>query len=365
MKILCTKKNLNQGLLTTSRIIGSANTLPILNNILLKTDKGQLKLSSTNLEMAVSTWVAGKVEEEGEITIPAKLINEYITNLLADKITLQSEKQNLTVEGENAKTHIKGMSAEEFPLIPEVGEDLYTKVNGKELGKTLKEVGFAAAYSETQPEISGVLFDFEGKILTLAATDRYRLAEGKIALEAEVSAPRQLIIPARAVAEISRIASDGVVEVFLKEGQVCFKTAGVELVSRQIEGQFPDYKQIIPNNFTTETVVERVGFVQALKAASLFATESNNIELELNPQTKQVLIKSQSAQTGDSEIRLTAVDISGGKNSIIFNYRYLLECLNNLADEDVTLKVINPASPAEIIPGKRDNYLYIVMPIKI
>lgn len=364
MRILCTKKNLNQGLILTSRVIGSGGTLPVLNNILLKTDEGRLKLSSTNLEVAINTWVGGKIEEEGELTVPARLVNDYINNLLGDKITLQTESQTLTIQAEKAKTHIKGLSGEEFPLIPKITEEVYARLEGKILKLGLSEVGFAASYSETQPEISGVYFSFEAGELVMAATDRYRLAERKVSLSAAVAAPRAMIIPSRAVSEIIRILPDGPVEVFLTEGQIMFRTPDTELISRLINGQYPDYRQIIPKNFDTEATVDRSAMVQSLKAASLFTTDNNNIELEMNPQTKQIVIKSQSAQTGDSEIRLDAT-VEGGKNTIIFNYRYLVECLGNLKDDQIIIKMIDAGSPAQIVPAGRNDYQYIVMPIKI
>lgn len=361
---MCTKKNLHQGLSVASRVIGSGNTLPVLNNILFKTEGGRLKLSSTNLEVAINTWVGGRIEEEGELTVPARLINDYVNNLSTDQITITSEDQTMFLEGERAKTHIKGLPSEEFPLIPRVEEGVYTKLESDKLSQAVREVGFAASYSETQPEISGVLFNFEGKTLTLAATDRYRLAEEVIELAHEVQNPRQIIIPARAVNEVGRLLSGGDVEIYLSEGQICFRTEGTELVSRLIEGNYPDYKQIIPKNFTTEAVLSRVDLIQSLKAASLFASDNNNIEFDLTPQNKQVVIRSQSAQTGDSEIALPG-QLVGQKNSIIFNFRYLLECLSNLQDEKVTLKVIDAGSPAEIVPEGREHYLYLVMPIKI
>jgi len=364
MKAVCTKKNLNKGLQTTSRIIGSGNTLPILNNILFKTDEGRLKLSSTNLEMAINTWVGGKIEEEGEITVPARLVNEYINNLLTEKVTISSKNQSLSIESEKAKTNINGLPPEDFPLIPKVTETVYAKADAQEFQHAIREVAFAAAYSETQPEISGILFIFEDKILTMAATDRYRLAEGKVKLTEGVGELKQVIVPARAVVELNRILESGVVEIFLSEGQFCAKTADTELVSRLIEGQYPDYKQIIPKSFSTEAAVNKEEFIQSLKAASVLAGDNNNVELLFNPQTKLVTIKSQSAQSGESEINLDG-EFIGEKNSIIFNYRYLLECLNNLGDEKVIFKIINSSSPAEIVPAERDDYLYIVMPIKI
>lgn len=364
MKGIFTRKNLTSALNQCSRIISAGAALPILNNFLLKTDKGRLKISATNLEMGINIWVGGKIEEEGEITIPAKLINDYITNILSEKLTLTKKNQTLLLEGETTQTTIKGLNADEFPLIPQIKDESFCKIQGSELVRAIREVSFAAAYSETQPELSGVLFIFEGKNLTIAATDRYRLAEAKITLASEVDSPKQVIIPHRAVLEIGRTSETGAVEIFLSEGQICIKTDTTELTSRLIDGQYPDYKQIIPKNFVSEAEVARTELAQSLKAASLFAVDNNNIELQLNPQTKSLVIKSQSAQIGESEITLAA-DIRGEKNSIIFNYRYLLDCLNNLLDDKVKLMVASSLSPAQIAPVGRENYLYMAMPIKI
>lgn len=364
MRIVCTKKNLNNGLITATRVIGSGNTLPILNNILFKTDEGRLKLSGTNLEIAVNTWIGGKIEEEGEITVPAKIVNEYVNNLPAEKLTISTQNQTLYLAAEKAETHVKGLPSEDFPLIPKITEQVYARLAGKDLVSAIHQVSFAASYSETQPEISGVLFSFEEKFLTLAATDRYRLAEAKVPIAEEAASPRQVIIPFRAVNELGRIIGSGPVEILLGDGQICFRTADVELISRLIQGQYPDYKQIIPTQFTTETEVFRAELIQAIKAASLFASENNNIELLINPQSREMTVRAQSSMVGDSEIRVGAA-ITGQKNSIIFNFRYLLECLNNLDDEKINLKMISPTSPAAVVPVSREGYIYIVMPIKI
>jgi DNA polymerase-3 subunit beta len=364
MKVICTRKNLNAGLANTTRIISPGVTLPILGNILLRTDEGRLKLSSTNLEMAVNNWVGAKIEEQGEITVPAKIFNDFVNNLVGEKITLSTKNQTLYLEAEKTQTHIKGLGAEEFPLIPKIGDEIYARVDAKTLQQAIKEVAFAASYSETQPEISGVLFEFEGNTLTLVTTDRYRLAERKLAILEEVKEPRRLIVPARAVNEIGRVMVEGVVEVFLSENQIGLRTTDIELISRLIEGQYPDYKQIIPKNFTTEAEVNRNDFIQSLKGASLFASDNNNVGLDINPQDKLVVVKAQSPQIGESEVWVEA-EILGQKNTVVFNFRYLLECLNNLSDEKITLKTISPSSPAAMVPAGRENYLYVVMPIKV
>lgn len=365
MKITCTRKNLTKGLNNCSKVIsGGTGTLPILSNILFKTENGRLKLSATNLEIAINTWVGGVVEEEGEITVPARLVNDFVGTLLAEKVSISTKGIEMTLETEKTKTHIKGLSAEDFPLIPKISDGVFAKILAEKLQKVVQEVAFAAAFSETQPEISGVMFNFTGKVLTAAATDRYRLAEGTVELGESVKESRQVILPIRAVNELGRFSPEDMVEVFLTENQTSFKTADMEVVTRLIDGQYPDYKQIIPQSFTTEAEFERGGGIQVVKAAGLFSSENNNINLEFVPQSKRITVKAQSAQVGESELTIDA-ELSGQKNSIIFNYRYLLECLNSLGDEKIKLKVIDGSSPAAITPAGRSDYLYMVMPIKV
>jgi len=363
MKAVCKKNNLNTGLATASRIISTNNSLPVLNNILLRTELGRLKISSTNLELAINTWVGGKIEEEGDITIPAKLINDYVNSLTTEKLTISSKNQTLYLETSESKSHIKGLSSEEFPLIPQIQEPLYAKIKGTELAAAIHTVVFAASFSETQPEISGVLFEFNGAELIIAATDRYRLAEARVKVAEKPSETRRIIIPNRSVVELGRVMQGGDVEIYLSEGQIMFKNDSIELISRVIEGLYPDYQQIIPKNFTSEAETEKTEMIRALRAVGLFATDTNNIEIEIDPQGKRVVVRSQANQTGDSEVAVQAETIGRG-NKIIFNHKYLLDCLNNLNDERVILKTIDPSSPAAIVPKGREDYIYIVMPIK-
>jgi len=208
-----------------SRVVGVGNPLAVLNNILVKTDSGRIKLSSTNLEIGVNTWVGGKVEEEGALTVPAKLINEYINNLPTEKVSLTVKDTTLNIESDNYHTNIKGLSADDFPLIPQVDEQAFAKVDAEELKNALLETAWASAHNETQPEISGVYFSFEETTLTIAATDRYRLAERTLELKSAVDQKRVVIIPARTISELYKILGGGKkeVEIYFSESQVLFK----------------------------------------------------------------------------------------------------------------------------------------------
>ena len=365
MKLVCTKENLKKGLFVVSRVVGTGNPLQVLNNILVKTDQGRIKLSSTNLEIGVNTWVGGKVEEEGALTVPAKLINEYINNLPTEKVTLESLKDNtLNLESENYHTKIKGLPHEDFPLIPQVTEEPFAKIDAAELRNSFAETIWASAANETQPEISGIFMGFEGDQIRIAATDRYRLAERTAKLLEPARGTKEVIVPARTVSEVYKILSisRGTVEIYFSESQVLFKFDETELISRLIDGSYPDYRQIIPKSFKTEAVVDRQGFTHALKAAALFAPDSNNVTVEVK--SKGITVTASSMAAGENITQVEA-KVTGDDNVAVFNYRYLLDCLNNLSEPSVNFKMINDASPSALLPQGRDNYTYIVMPIKL
>ena len=364
MKLVCTKDNLKKGLFVVSRVVGVGNPLQVLNNILMKTDQGRIKLSSTNLEIGVNTWVGGKIEEEGSLTVPARLINEYINNLPTDKVTLTSKETTLNVESENYHTNIKGLSSDDFPLIPKVADEPFAKIDTMELKDALSETTWASAVNETQPEISGIYMAFEGDKLRVAATDRYRLAERIAVLKEPAQSSKEVIIPSRTINELYKIlgATSGEVEIYFSESQVLFKFDETEIISRLIDGQYPDYRQIIPKEFKTQTTIKKDDLMHALKATALFAPDTNNIQLEVTE--SGIKVSASSAAAGENEAVVNA-KVSGIPNNAVFNFRYLLDCLNNLSEPNIVLKMINDTSPAMIVPENRNNYLYIVMPIKI
>lgn len=365
MKLICTKDNLKKGLFLVSRVVGVGNPLQVLNNILVKTDQGRIKLSSTNLEIGVNTWVGGKIEEEGSLTVPARLINEYINNIPTEKVVLTSKDTTLNVESENYKTNIKGLSSDDFPLIPQVADEPFAKIDSTEFKSALSETTWAAAVNETQPEISGIYMAFEADKIRIAATDRYRLAERTAQLLEPAAGNKEVIIPARTINELNKIlgTGKGEVQIYFSESQVLFKFDETEIISRLIDGAYPDYRAIIPKEFKTSALVSKDDLIHALKATALFAPDTNNIHLEATS-SSGIKVSASSAAAGENEAIVKA-NVTGIDNSAIFNFRYLLDSLNNLSEPNVVLKMISDTSPAMIVPEKRDNYIYIVMPIKI
>jgi DNA polymerase III subunit beta len=364
MKVICTQENLKKGLGITSRISSGSTTLPVLNNILLKTDQGFLKLSCTNLEMGINTWVRGKVEEEGGISVPAKTLTDLVNNLPNDNITLTLENNQLLVETSNYQTKIKGLAPDEFPLIPQIDDVQPLEINAKELKTAISQIAFAVAYSETQPEISGILFSFESDQLKLVATDRYRLAERSVALKNNVN--KDLIIPNRAVSELAKVLSTSDkenVQIFFSQNQAMFKNLDTELITRLIDGQYPDYKQIIPQNFNTEIELPTLELTTAMRTAGIFTQTGNNVSLEYgNPDKLE--ISSQSGDIGESKLNMPC-KVVGDEGKIIFNHRYILDCLNAINTETVTFKIIDQNSPAVLVSKELPGYIYLVMPIKI
>ena len=382
MKIICTQENLNQGLIVVSHIASKNASLPILNNILIQAEENNIRLSATNLEMGITCLIRGKIEEGGAFTVQSKLLSDYIGLLPKDKINLETKKGEngedgsniLNITCKNYSTKIKGMSASDFPLIPQLSKTNPFVCDALELRQAVSQVIFAVSLNETRPEISGVLLEFSPNKLTLAATDSYRLAEKSINLKNKSNAAPKVIVPARTLQEVLRILTsfknpvsleeNKDFNIYVSENQILFELGGVELISRLIEGQYPDYKQIIPENFETRLFIESAELTKAVKTASLFTRSGiYDINLDANLAEKELVISSTNSQLGENVSRLP-IKIEGKKNNILLNYRYLLDGLQNIDAQDVELKIVDPNHPCLLKGKDQDNYLYIVMPIK-
>jgi DNA polymerase III subunit beta len=365
MNIVCTQENLKNGLMVVGRVIGTSSTLPILNNILLRTEEGQLKLSATNLELAVTTVVRCKIEEEGAGCVPAKIVNELVGALPATNITLVTVDAELLVTADHYTSKVKTLPTEEFPLIPVVERTYVVALPGQVLKQGLEQVLFAVSTSQTQPEISGVLLSLRDRVLTFVATDRYRLAEKRLQLP-RAEGLKDVIIPAKTAQELVRIIGnyDHVVEVVLGETQIAVTVGDTTLVSRLVDGQYPDYEQIIPTEFTTQIVVPTAALVNAVKASAIFSRSNQSITMEYQQATQRIVIFAVSHEVGESRIEVPAV-IEGSSGTIICNYRYLLEALAGRKEERVRIQIMNDTAPVLLGPDGDAEYRYLVMPIKV
>jgi len=375
MKISSLQENLKQGLQIVSHTSIKSVNLPILSNILIEAVDGNIRLVSTNLEIGVISNVRGKIEAEGRYTVDTKIINDYIALLPNKKVELELKDDILKIECDNYKTKLRGQSAEEYPLIPVVDRNEYYILKKEDFKKALSQTVFATAPSETRLELSGVLFIFSQNSLTLAATDSYRLAERTVAVKVsgeknDSEEIKKVIVPAKTVQEVVRIFADGSedsgqeLKIYLSDNQILFADNNTELVSRLIEGQFPDYQQIIPKNHKTTAIINRQELTRAVKASSLFSkTGINDVNLDLPQDKNEVVVSSASGQTGESVISITA-GVKGVDNGVVVNHRYLLDGLNNIDSENVKLEITDNNTPCILRPEKDSNYLYIIMPIK-
>lgn len=374
MKLSCTKENLNQGLAITSHVSTKNVNLPILSNVLLKADAGGLKLISTNLEIAITCAVRGKLEQQGEYTVPSKLFYDFVNLLPNDQVDIDLHDDGLSIACASAKTKIKGASAQEFPLVPPVSGTATYKINARAFAAALSQVLFATATNEARPELTGVLLSFTERDVVLAATDSYRLAEARVKLSRESKdKKREVIVPQRTLGELARVFSvfkDDVeapenVDVELSDNQIVFRFGSVELISRTIEGAYPDYKQIIPERSNTEIVVDRAELIQGIKSASLFAkTGLFDIHLKVDPANNGLVLSANDATRGENKVEV-AGEMTGGANEITMNYRYLIDGLQAMNSKKVVVKVIDAANPCVLLPHESDQeYQYIVMPIR-
>jgi DNA polymerase-3 subunit beta len=373
MRFISLQENLKRSLNIVGHITSKNINLPILNNILIKAENGNIEFIGTNLEIGIIHQVRGKIESEGQTTVDSKLITEYV-NLLSggEKVRVEEKDNELKIDCGNYKTKIKGESGKEFPLIPVIPKTGYYSCQLKELKKSLNSVVFAVSNSENRLELTGILFSFNKNKLSLAATDSYRLAEKEVEIKASsMNGEQKIIVPAKTVQELLRVLSnfegdelgeEQEVKFYLSENQILFTVDSVDLISRLINGHYPDYQQIIPSKSQTEVLVERAELIRAVKASALFSkTGINDVTLLFSK--NKIIVSSFSGASGESQADLEA-EVKGVDNEITINYRYLLDGLANIEGERVRLSILNNLTPCVLKPEKENGYLYIVMPIR-
>ena len=373
MKLSCLQENLNKGLGVVGRAVATRTTLPITNNILLATDGGRLKMVATNLEMATSCWIGAKIEEEGTITVPARLLIEFINSLPSEKIDISLSPQTKTLELKCARfeARISGVDAKDFPPIPSIDEGITTTVEVEALRKGISRVVFAAATEESRPVLTGVNAQFEGDLLTLAAADGFRLAVAKLPIAASVSQKTEVIIPARTLAELNRLIAEQeeAVEITLNpnKSQILFRLKNIELVSQLVQGTFPNYSQLIPQSHNTRMVVSVAEFLRATRTASIFARDGSGIvRLVIVPGSEltpgKLTVSARSEEIGDDVGEIDAT-VEGEEAKIAFNGKYLTDVLSVLQESQVALETTNPSSPGLLRPVGTDDYMHVVMPM--
>ncbi len=371
MKLSCLQENLSKGLGIVGRAVATRTTLPITNNVLLATDQSRLKLVATNLEIAISCWIGAKVEAEGAITIPARLLTDFINSLPNDRIDLSLSRRVLELRCARYEARISGMDADDFPPVPAVSGGLTTTIDPEDIGLAISQVAFAAATEDTRPVLTGVHASFEGNSLTLAAADGFRLAVHRASLAAPVAEKVAVIIPARTLRELERLLGDQgePVEMVVNtaKSQMLFRLKNVEMVSQLIQGTFPNYAQLIPQSYVTRAVVDAREFLRATRTASIFARDGSGIiRLQIMPGKEtmpgKVMISARAEEVGDNIGEIDAI-VDGEEAKIAFNSKYLTDVLTVLQEGKIALETTTPSSPGVIRPTASDNYIHVVMPM--
>jgi len=371
MNVSVMQENLARGLGVVSRAVSSRATLPVLANVLLKTESSGLKLTATNLEIGINCWVPGKVEGEGEITVPAKLLTDLVSSLPNQKIELQlsPKDRTLKVTCGGSRSSIKGIEANEFPVVAAIGDAPTTNVDARALREALGEVVFAAAADESRPILTGVLTKFAGDRMTLAAADNYRIAVRGLTVAQPVTAETSIVVPARSYQELMRILPDAEqpIEITItpNKSQVLFHVEGIDLVSRLIEGQFPNYEPVIPTAHTSRAVIDREAFLSGARRASIFARDSANIiKVELGGDgSGEISITAHAADVGDNADALEA-SVEGQSTTIAFNARYLIDVLSNLGADEAALELSGPLAPGVLRGVGKEDYVHVIMPVR-
>jgi len=375
MKVSCTQENLAKGLSIVSRAVATRSTLPVLSNILLSTDQARLKLSATNLEIGINCWIGAKVEQEGATTVPARLLSEFVNSLPPERVDLEliTRTQTLNLKCGRFEANIKGIDAQEFPLILIPEENDRVRIKPDLLRQMIDQVAFAAATDESRPVLTGVLADVASDRLTFAAADGYRLSVSSIALEEGPQQPISVIIPARALQELRRISGEeeNAIEMLVapNRSQVFFHMSDVDLVSQLVQGTFPDYRQIIPKSSNTKVTLATEDFLKAARVALIFARDAANVvRLQIIPgtgtTTGRMIVAATSAEHGDNISELDAT-VEGAALEISFNARYLIDALSVIETAQTTLELRDVNSPGVLRPVGGSDFVHVVMPMHV
>jgi DNA polymerase III subunit beta len=385
MRITCQQDHLSRGLAIVSRAVGGRTTLPVLNNVYLASDGERLKLAATNLEIGITTWVPGSVEAEGQITVPARLLTDFVNSLPAGQgVELEgnTRSHSLHVRSNRYNANIKGIDADEFPPIPAAEDRPTIRLAASLLKEMIGQVAFSAAKDESRPVLAGVNLKVDEARLTMAAADGFRLSLREAALEKGLPEKLDIIIPARALTELARLLGDSdedvEVTVTANRSQILFRVRGagntgtegdVNLVSRLLEGQFPDLQRVVPKTHTTKVTIKRSEFATATRIAALFARDAANvIRLELKPGAEggltpgTVAISANAAEVGDNQGELDA-SVEGEESYISFSSEFLSDVLGVLPSDEIALEMTGPLSPAIVRGLGLPDYTHVIMPM--
>ena len=370
MQVTCLKENLSKGLSNISRAVATRATLPVTQNVLLESDNGQLKLTATNTEISISSWIGAQIDGEARVTIPARMLNDFINSLPEENVYMDflTEPVGIKIKCGQFNANINGISADEFPPIPSVDDSKSVSIPCNVLKSALERVVFAAATDDSRPVLTGVNFELDKSGFTIAAADGFRLAVEKVDFDTEIIESVKVIIPAKTLIELERLIdeSNSNVELSINENgrSARFKLDNSEVVTSLVQGTFPDYDKLIPEEFSTKAEVSLSQIIQATRAASIFARDGSGIIRLLisNQESGKLKIISRAEEVGSNENNIQA-DVNGDDSKVAFNSRFLLDVLNVFDSENIILETNTPSSPGVFKSLDNPGYTHVIMPM--
>jgi DNA polymerase-3 subunit beta len=372
--VSCTQEALARGLSIVGRAVAVRSPLPITSNVLIATENGQIKLVATDAQtLTMSCWIGGQIEEEGAITVPARLLTDFVNTLPNDRIVLSiapRSRQMRLVCARNEAT-IGGIDAEDFPPVPAVKDGVAVALKPKELRQAIAQTVFAAATDDSRPILTGVNTKLDGKELSLAASDGFRLSKFDLALEKSVSEKTEIVIPAKALSELNRLLGDEEDDVMLQtdaaKSRVLFRLSNVEMVAQLIQGTFPNITQLIPSSSTSNARISVSDFLREARIAAVFARDGSGIvRLVVTPgegmTPGKVTISARAEEIGDNQGEIDAA-VEGEGVKIAFNGKYLQDVLQALEGGEISMQTSGPSSQGAFRPVGSENYVHIIMPM--
>jgi DNA polymerase-3 subunit beta len=373
MRLSCLQENLSPALSIVGRAVATRTTLPITQNVHISTDDSRLKLSATNLEIAISTWIGAQIEEEGSITVPARVFTELVSSFPQEKIDFETSADPLSLSATCARydAQINGANPEDFPPIPQVDQGIVAKIDARVLREAITKVVIAAATEDSRPVLTGVQVDLSGDKFTFVGADGFRLAVYKGELLGSVTEDMSMIVPARSLQEIGRLIGSSTEQVEFtvtpSKSQAMFSLDNVEVVTQMVQGTFPNYNQLIPSSYDSRVVMDSAEFSRATKTAAIFARDGSGIirvqvETDSESDVGRVAVLSRAEEVGENQAEIDA-EVEGNDAKIAFNSKYLLDVLDVLGGGKVALETTTPSSPGVLRSVGDDNYVHVVMPM--
>ncbi len=367
MKFIAIRSNIKEAISIIEKASGENQNLPILKNFFIEADDSGIVVVATNLEMAIKHRISGKVIEAGKLTIPMSLFSSLINNIQGDRINFEQKENNLRITADNYNAVINGLPADDFPITPKIkDEEHFIEIKGVFLKEAIQQASSASQFSDLRPELNSILFDFSLETLKLAATDAFRLAEKSIPanfFNIKNGEPFKILVPLKTAHEVSRIVKDdAMVRIFRDENQVLFKTDETELISRLVEGSFPDYSGLIPREFAAEIAVNREDFLNAIKLAGIFGQRNSEVKIAIHENKKAIEVSSGDQSLGENN-SILAAKIKGNAPETFFNWRYLADPIKGIKSEELFLGIQEEGNPALMKSTTDNSYFYIVKPI--